>query len=203
MSDEDPLDDPPADTAADTPADTAPTSSVATPQSGSLSSFASHTSNWTLATDHALINHLFTLSQTIQTKASATSNALRDLEAAAAKSKVGLRNTVNELLMLSGGQFVENRVYDEHSDDEDDEDGEGANGEEKKEDVKLSREEVQSAACSAGIKALSLTLLSESEVDPQDDCCYFYDAVESDLFNSRALPYIIGSEEFIIPRSGS
>ena len=79
----------------------------------SLADFRSHTSRWTLATDNKLINQLFTLSESFQTKASATSNALLDLEAETNRINCSLKNTVNELLMLSDGQFVENRVYDE------------------------------------------------------------------------------------------
>ena len=45
------------------------------------------------------------------------------------------------------------------------------------------------------MKALPLSYLIVPEED--DDCCYYYDCSEHDLFNSRALPFVIGTEEFI------
>jgi len=107
--------------------------------------------------------------------------------------------------MLSDQQFVENRVYDEHSDDEDDE-GEGGEevGKEAGLDAeadqqpKMDRATVEKTAVEEGMKALEMAFLEPVEGGDNGDsgdCCYFYDAVEADLFNSRALPFVVGSEE--------
>jgi hypothetical protein len=45
------------------------------------------------------------------------------------------------------------------------------------------------------MKSLDLAYVEEAE--EAEDCCYYYECSEGDTFNSRPLPFVIGSDEFI------
>ena len=94
---------------------------------------ASSSSAWNLSHDADLCTLLALLSSKFQMTASATAQELRDLESVASSLAVDVKCGVEELRMLSDGQFVENRVYD-------DEEGGGEEEEEEEEEEKVSFE---------------------------------------------------------------
>ena len=73
---------------------------------------------WNLSNDAELAVLLSCMSSKFQLTAKATAGRLMDLCELVDNTRVDVRSTVNELLMLSDSQFIENRVYDEAEDDD-------------------------------------------------------------------------------------
>ena len=167
------------------------------PTLASLQSFLESSPNpeWKLSHDADLVCVLGDLSRKFQVAAKATSQRLMDLEDEVDKCKVEIRTTITSLMMLSSGQFVENRVYDEADTQE-------ADAEESKAEALPSSKytegkthvAVMDEAVKKGMRALNLAYIEQE--DNPEDCCYYYECSDGDVFNSRPLPYVVGSEEF-------
>ena len=80
--------------------------------------FSNPEATWNLSHDADLALLLGTMSSKFQLHAKGTAQKLMDLEEQVDGCRVEVRSTVNELLMLSDKQFIENRVYDDQDEDE-------------------------------------------------------------------------------------
>ncbi|CAG9576881.1 unnamed protein product [Danaus chrysippus] len=72
-------------------------------------------SNWSLAGDSQLLDILQSLHQTIITRCKETNDQLENMMRSLDEASIHLQNVNNKFLGLSNSQFVESRVYDDHT----------------------------------------------------------------------------------------
>eukprot|EP00743_Colponemidia_sp_Colp-15_P005413 GILK01005818.1.p1 GENE.GILK01005818.1~~GILK01005818.1.p1 ORF type:complete len:751 (+),score=153.68 GILK01005818.1:48-2255(+) len=169
---------------------------------------------WNLSSDNKLFDQLEAFSARIIQRTKELEKDVNDLIFQAGSTSVRLHNTFNEFLMLSSSQFIENRVYD---DDEIEKQDKAAAAEvpSKPEQKELSKEEKEAqlrdklkSALNLGLSALEIIpqlpedlapLRSSTPVpvSPTSSTAHAAQAVnEKDPYNSRPLPYIIGTPEW-------
>ncbi|XP_022198788.2 WASH complex subunit 2 [Nilaparvata lugens] len=162
---------------------------------------------WSLGADVELLRHLKSFSDRISSQLESTSQALDSLEADLATTCVGVHLVSNHFLSLADSQFVENRVYDDEEPTED--------KQVSSEPVKKSRQEEEAdrfnrkkSAIANGLEVLRASFVSVEipNIDSDDD-----DGEDDDdgtpigivykpinRFESKPLPHLIGSKEFLI-----
>ena len=150
---------------------------------------------WTLEADQKLLNALRGFSRSILESAVNVQNDIEELCFSVDTADVRLQNTVNELLLLSNTQFIENRVREDTGEDaersgqaaEGARGGTNGTGSEAQTPDEIAQK--QDLAIQLGMRALALFALDENDDD---------DAQESvkDIYNARPLPFIIGSRAF-------
>uniref|UniRef100_M4BJ66 WASH complex subunit FAM21 n=1 Tax=Hyaloperonospora arabidopsidis (strain Emoy2) TaxID=559515 RepID=M4BJ66_HYAAE len=87
------------------------------PETTTLADLSQDVSNWTLHSDHSLHTFLKRYSSDLFVRTKALEDRVRDIAADADAAYVRLKNTLNQFLLLSNNQFMENRVYDEEQED--------------------------------------------------------------------------------------
>ncbi|KAI9910362.1 hypothetical protein PsorP6_010974 [Peronosclerospora sorghi] len=187
-----------------------------------LADFALDSAKWTLHSDHELHTYLQRYSTEFFARTKDLENQMRDLAAETDAAHVRLKNTLNEFLMLSNNQFVENRVYDEEQEevvtttrgenegaerhDKEQEQGDGtsggayANG--KAAEPPGATESIVNkyrSALEMGMEALKLFVLLDDDEDDKSDKSDTSSHVDTvlDIYNERPLPFIIGTREFL------
>eukprot|EP01036_Dinobryon_divergens_P029459 gene29459-38557_t len=140
--------------------------------------------NWTLASDCLLLEHLQDISKIIQTRSNTLIQQLERLDFDLSDMDVGLRNTFNDFLMLGNTQFIENRVYEDDSDDT------GINIS-KTPDASTNSIPVDVfATFKEAFLSGQRALINDSQVVNQDSAKF-------DIYNTRPLPYIFGTQQFM------
>ncbi|RZF47956.1 hypothetical protein LSTR_LSTR008760 [Laodelphax striatellus] len=160
---------------------------------------------WSLGADVELLRHLQAFSERLTGQLESTSQALDSLEADLASTCVGVHLVSNHFLSLADSQFVENRVYDDEEPTED--------SKPSSDPVKKSREEEEAdcfskrkSAITNGLDVLRANFIpveipnidSDDDDDVDDDGApigIVYKPVNP--FESRPLPHLIGSKEFL------
>lgn len=115
--------------------------------------------DWSLQQDKQLLELLKSFSANVVDRAKRVEEKMDDLACKTNETKVRLNNTLNEFLMLTNTQFIENRVYDDDGVDHDAVEAEAkAKEEEEKRAAKMDPSQVQvrwKAALAAGLGALA------------------------------------------------
>ncbi|EDO30510.1 predicted protein, partial [Nematostella vectensis] len=99
------------------------------------------TSKWTLAADAGLLLYLQQFSQKIVSQTHEIEKKVDGLVGSTKGIQSKVQNTVNDFLMLSNTQFIENRVYEEDISKEEEQGSGPQNNDNTKEKPKVQREE--------------------------------------------------------------
>ena len=135
--------------------------------------------NWTLATDQALLAYLSEFSQKLTSKTTVLVGKIDTLADEVDEADLRLRNTFNEFLNLANSQFIENRVYDDEDSDEE--------------------VEMEPVLDTKGHADVSVLLKEAFFSGRQALDSYFDDETQDvdDIYNTRPLPFVIGTMSFI------
>ena len=175
------------------------------------------TNDWCLLYDNELQQYLKDFSSRFFSKTKTLQDSLDGLCSVTSGAEVRLNNALNQFLMLSNTQFIENRVYDE--DDQDLESPVATAGDTTDEDPQVEeatsettpnpRSSSSSAiavvdkyrnALDMGLQAMKLfAMLDDDEsMDEKDDPAKATEFEQAlDIYNERPLPFIIGTREFL------
>nr|CCA21254.1 conserved hypothetical protein [Albugo laibachii Nc14] len=162
---------------------------------------------WTLHSDRELHLYLRSYSGSLIGRIKSLEDSVRQLSTQADRSNVRLRNTLNQFLLLSDSQFIENRVYDEEQDEfssnvtvkTDEKLIEESEKEPENSQIKApppGEESIASKyrkALEMGMEAMKLFAIYDDDEETSEPN---FDTV-LDIYNERPLPFIIGSREFL------
>ncbi|GFU32806.1 WASH complex subunit 2C [Nephila pilipes] len=158
-----------------------------------------NSANWTLAGDVGLYNLLTEISQNIISRTHEVENAVDSLVYRTKMANAKVCNVINDFHMLSNLQFVENRVYDEEIQETKPETNPPEKTKEQKEAEMLPK---IVKAVELGLQVLdqAFTKIHVNEISDSEDEDVSSDGrtilEPKDPYESRPLPFIIGSEEF-------
>ncbi|XP_048588128.1 WASH complex subunit 2 [Nematostella vectensis] len=169
------------------------------------------TSKWTLAADAGLLLYLQQFSQKIVSQTHEIEKKVDGLVGSTKGIQSKVQNTVNDFLMLSNTQFIENRVYEEDISKEEEQGSGPQNNDNTKEKPKVQREEDVipriKEALRHGIGVMddafiTLELNTEHDSDEDDNAnvqTKYKPAPilePKDPYSHRPLPHLIGTVDF-------
>ncbi|KAG8192513.1 hypothetical protein JTE90_018033 [Oedothorax gibbosus] len=158
-----------------------------------------NSTNWTLAGDVGLFNLLTEFSQNIISRTHEVENAVDSLVHRTKMAGSKINNVINDFHMLSNLQFVENRVYDEEVQETKPETKPPEKTKEQKEAEMLPKI-IKAVELGLSVLDQAFNKISVSELSDSDDEELSSEGrmilEPKDPYESRPLPFIIGSDEF-------
>ncbi|KAJ0182908.1 hypothetical protein K1T71_000884 [Dendrolimus kikuchii] len=148
--------------------------------------------NWTLAGDDQLLNILQNTHQRIITKCQEVNSKLSEMSTALDDAGISLQNVNNKFMALSNSQFIESRVYDD--DDVTTEDIPAQDLPSPKVESELSMLKRSIAVLESMHESVTILRDSDTETDSEDEEISRTVLKPKDVYSSRPLPHIIGSQ---------
>lgn len=158
-----------------------------------------NSANWSLAGDVGLYNLLSEISQNIISRTHEVENAVDSLVYQTKMTNAKVCNVINDFHMLSNLQFVENRVYDEEIQESKPETKPSEKTKEQREAEMLPKI-VKAVELGLQVLEQAFNKIHVNEISDSEDEDLSSDGrtilEPKDPYESRPLPFIIGSEEF-------